>query len=84
LLRSALEFSWEPIAAVAPHRKPALDQGLARLTASGLAFQPRPAVGAQGKRAEVRGLLAPVYDWFTEGFDTADLRRAKTLIDRLT
>jgi class 3 adenylate cyclase/predicted ATPase len=38
---------------------------------------------AQGKRADARGLLAPVYDWFTEGFDTADLRRTKTLLDRL-
>jgi predicted ATPase len=28
----------------------------------------------QGKRDEARGLLAPVYDWFTEGFDTADLK----------
>jgi predicted ATPase len=39
--------------------------------------------GAQAKRAAARDLLAPVYDWFTEGFDTADLRRAKTLIDQL-
>jgi predicted ATPase len=38
---------------------------------------------AQGRRAEARDLLAPVYDWFTQGFDTADLRRAKTLIDQL-
>jgi len=30
----------------------------------------------QGKQAEARALLAPVYDWFTEGFDTADLREA--------
>jgi predicted ATPase len=40
--------------------------------------------GGQGRRAEARDLPAPVYDWFTEGFDTADLRRAKTLIDQLT
>ena len=39
--------------------------------------------GEEGRRAEARDLLAPVYDWFTEGFDTADLRRAKALIDRL-
>ena len=37
----------------------------------------------QGKRAEARGLLAPVYDWFTEGFDTLDLRQAKALLDEL-
>jgi predicted ATPase len=35
----------------------------------------------QGKRGEARELLAPVYDWFTAGFDTADLREAKSLLD---
>jgi predicted ATPase len=38
----------------------------------------------QGKRAEARELLAPVYDWFTEGFDTADLQEAKALLEALT
>ena len=38
----------------------------------------------QGKRAEAHELLAPVYGWFTEGFDTADLREAKALLDALT
>jgi predicted ATPase len=33
-----------------------------------------------GKRAEARALLAPIYGWFTEGFDTADLRDAKALL----
>ena len=37
----------------------------------------------QGKRAEARELLAPVYNWFTEGFDTADLKDAKELLDAL-
>jgi len=37
----------------------------------------------QGKRAEARDLLAPVYGWFTEGFDTADLQQAKTLLEEL-
>ncbi|MBR1237688.1 adenylate/guanylate cyclase domain-containing protein [Bradyrhizobium sp. AUGA SZCCT0182] len=37
----------------------------------------------QGKRAEARELLAPVYGWFTEGFDTSDLKQAKTLLDQL-
>jgi predicted ATPase len=37
----------------------------------------------QGKRAEARALLAPVYGWFTEGFDTLDLKEAKTLLDDL-
>jgi predicted ATPase len=40
--------------------------------------------GEQGRRAEARNLLAPVYGWFTEGFDTADLKEAKTLLAELT
>jgi class 3 adenylate cyclase/predicted ATPase len=40
--------------------------------------------GEQGRRAEARDLLAPVYGWFTEGFDTADLKGAKALLDELT
>jgi class 3 adenylate cyclase/predicted ATPase len=38
----------------------------------------------QGRRAEARDLLVPVYGWFTEGFDTADLKEAKELLDELT
>ena len=38
----------------------------------------------QGKRNEARDLLAPVYGWFTEGFDTLDLKDAKALIDELS
>ena len=37
----------------------------------------------QGKRDEARNLLAPVYGWFTEGFDTLDLKEAKALLDEL-
>ena len=37
----------------------------------------------QGKRAKAHDLLAPVYGWFTEGFDTADLKDAKALLDEL-
>jgi predicted ATPase len=37
----------------------------------------------QGKRAEAYELLAPVYGWFTEGFDTADLQEAKALLGEL-
>ncbi|RUW71071.1 MULTISPECIES: AAA family ATPase [unclassified Mesorhizobium] len=37
----------------------------------------------QGKRAEAHDLLAPTYGWFTEGFDTLDLKEAKTLLDKL-
>ena len=39
--------------------------------------------GEQGRRAQARELLAPVYGWFTEGFDTADLKEAKALLDGL-
>ena len=37
----------------------------------------------QGKRAEAYALLAPIYGWFTEGFDTADLQEAKALLEAL-
>ena len=37
----------------------------------------------QGKRDEARELLAEVYGWFTEGFDTADLQEAKALLEEL-
>jgi predicted ATPase len=37
----------------------------------------------QGKRAEAHELLAPIYGWFTEGFDTADLQEAKVLLEEL-
>src|SRR6516165_7711147 len=37
----------------------------------------------QGKRDQARDLLAPVYDWFTEGFDTHDLKESKVLLDAL-
>ncbi len=38
----------------------------------------------QGRRAEARDVLAPIYGWFTEGFNTADLNEAKALLDELT
>jgi len=37
----------------------------------------------QGKRDEARELLAPIYGWFTEGFDTADLQEAEALLETL-
>ena len=37
----------------------------------------------QGRDAEARDLLAPIYGWFTEGFDTPDLKEAKALLDDL-
>ncbi len=39
---------------------------------------------SQGKTAEARNLLAPIYGWFTEGFGTADLKEAKILLDELS
>jgi predicted ATPase len=39
--------------------------------------------GEQGRRAEASDLLAPIYGWFTEGFDTTDLKEAKALLDDL-
>lgn len=39
---------------------------------------------AQDKRQDAYNLLAPIYGWFTEGFDTADLQEAKALLDELT
>jgi predicted ATPase len=37
----------------------------------------------QGRHTEARDLLAPVYGWFTEGFDTSDLKAAKALLEAL-
>ena len=39
---------------------------------------------SQDKASEARDLLAPVYEWFTGGFDTADLKQAKALLDELS
>jgi predicted ATPase len=38
----------------------------------------------QRKEQQARELLVPVYDWFTEGFDTRDLKEAKALVDMLS
>jgi len=37
----------------------------------------------QGRKSEAHDLLSPIYDWFTEGFDTPDLKEAKALMDEL-
>ena len=39
--------------------------------------------GEQGRRGEASDLLSPIYGWFTEGFDTADLKEAKALLEEL-
>ena len=38
----------------------------------------------QGRRDEARTMLAEIYGWFTEGFDTADLKDARALLDELS
>ena len=38
----------------------------------------------QGKKKQARRLLAEIYSWFTEGFDTADLKEAKALLEELS
>ncbi len=38
----------------------------------------------QGKKEEARQLLADIYGWFTEGFDTADLKEARALLEELS
>jgi hypothetical protein len=51
--------------------------------------KPSPNLGSarlwrdQGQRGAARDLLAPVYNWFTEGFDTLDLKEAKAMLDGL-
>ncbi len=67
-------FPYELLRAVTPLDEATLQQAVVSL--SRLWQQ-------QGKRDEARQLLAPVYDWFTEGFDTADLQEAKALLDEL-
>jgi adenylate cyclase len=39
--------------------------------------------GEHGRRTEARDFVARVYSWFTEGFDTADLKEVKALLDQL-
>jgi len=41
-------------------------------------------LGEHGRQAEARDLLAPIYGRFTEGFDTADLKEARALLDKLS
>jgi predicted ATPase len=71
-------------AAARYHRAPAIarEQG-ARSFELGAATSLARLWREQGKRAEARDLLAPVYGWFTEGFDTRDLQDAKRLLDDL-
>jgi class 3 adenylate cyclase/predicted ATPase len=60
--------------------KVAQEQG-ARLLELRAAMSFSRVLQAQGRRNEARGLLAPIYTWFTEGLDTADLQQARALLD---
>ena len=62
--------------------KAAQEQG-ARLLELRAAMSLGRVLQAQGRRNEARALLAPIYNWFTEGLDTADLQQARALLDRL-
>jgi predicted ATPase len=74
--RAAAEASFHQSISVASRQSARLDELLA---ATSLARLWRD----QGKRTEARDLLAPVYNWFTEGFDTPVLQDAKALLDEL-
>jgi hypothetical protein len=52
-------------------------------TRRGAAYELGPAPDKRGRCDEARTLLGEIYDWFTEGFDTADLKDAKALLDDL-
>ena len=54
-----------------------------RLVEAARGDQPRPPLGGAGQTRQAHDLLAPIYGWFTEGFDTADLKDAKALLDEL-
>ena len=62
--------------------KAAQEQG-ARLLELRAAMSLSRVLQAQGRRNEAQGLLAPIYTWFTEGLDTADLLQAKALLDQV-
>ncbi len=62
--------------------KAAQEQG-ARLLELRAAMSFSRVLQAQGRRYEARGLLAPIYTWFTEGLDTADLQQARALLDQV-
>ena len=52
--------------------------------ASALSTMAASPLNEQSRRDEARAMLAEIYGWFTEGFDTADLKDAKALLDELS
>src|SRR5215471_4444408 len=74
--RSAAERSYHQALAIAKRQSAKLWELLAAVSLARLWRD-------QGKRTQARDLLAPIYGWFTEGFDTLDLKHAKSLLDEL-
>jgi len=70
------ERCWQHALALAHHQQAKMPELRAALGLSRLWQQ-------QGKRAEASALLAPLYGWFTEGFETVDLQEAKALLEDL-
>ena len=70
------EACWHQALAVARHQQAKSLELRAAISLSRLWQQ-------QGKRDRAYNLLAPIHGWFTEGFDTADLQEAKTLLEEL-
>jgi predicted ATPase len=88
--RVAGEIALKSLEADAPKAQAHFERALAVARAQQpKSWEPRAAMSMarllrdQGKRDEARDLLAPVYGWFTEGFDTLDLRAAKDLLAAL-
>ena len=97
-VRGTLLFQARGVTPEAPHRATDIDaeaetcfqQALALARRQGArSFELRAATGLsrlwqrQGKRQAAHQLLAEIYGWFTEGFDTTDMREAKALLDEL-
>jgi hypothetical protein len=90
IIRSSCPAS-VPLTPIARHRRRAARRDLARRFCkrpknywiSSAAMSMARLWPDQGKREEARDLLAPVYGWFTEGFDTLDLKEAKALLEEL-
>ena len=84
------ELSWQRSVADTPEAEEAFQRALAvarRQEARSSELRAATSLARlwqqHGKRAAAYDLLAPIYGWFSEGFDTADLREAKALLDRL-
>jgi predicted ATPase len=65
------------------HRAEKRERAASKALATARGDEHGAALRDQEKRDEARELLAPVYGWFTEGFDTLDLKEAKTLLNEL-